>query len=284
MGGILGCAGEFIPAATEVGVPTLGVGRPDVLRNHVDQEAVALLALTKLLENRFDLFPRVSLFGESQRLTLQPLRGEDLLGHIFDPMNDADQISAIVEDRRVQGIPIPVLEFAIRLADVVLLQRHPVPASRPENLAKRHFEIPDTRGIGIRRIVREHLEQRLSDDVLEACHRGAETRFVRGQHRETRRIGSEQQIRIGRGIEHGAKRCVRKHRLVLDATPARIGRAGGPLRANGASRHPKSSSLSYARRVRPARMHHEQTSDRFNECRERLPHYVTKAERKGRAQ
>ena len=52
----------------------------------------------------------------------------------------------------------------------------------PENLAKRQFEIPDTRGIGIRRIVREDLEQRLSDDVLAVvCKAGAPTEIAGSQ-------------------------------------------------------------------------------------------------------
>src|SRR5687767_6009264 len=107
--------GEVVPAPAEVAVVAGRVGGPDVLRDHVGQEVVSLLALA---------LPR------------EETLGANLVGDVFDAMNDVDQVSAIIEDGRVQRIPVPFFEGTGGRPDVVLLECHAMRLPRPQYLVE----------------------------------------------------------------------------------------------------------------------------------------------------
>ncbi len=120
------------------------------------------------------------------------------LGDVLDAMQDRADAAVGSQDRRVDRIPIALLEaaaFGIGFADVVFLDAHHVGPAQFEDTAERRPQIGDAVGARVVRIVGKHLEHMPAEDVLAAGHRGAAIGVV---HRADRERGIEHQIQTRR--------------------------------------------------------------------------------------
>ena len=103
-------------------------------------------------------------------------------------------------DRRIDRLPVPLDELALRVADIIALDGHGVGLAGPHHRPQRRVEIADTVGECVVRIVRKYLEQRVADDVVPPGEGRARIGVVDIDDVQARgRI--EQHVRMRRGVE-----------------------------------------------------------------------------------
>ena len=182
--------------ALERALGELGVRRPqlaiDVLEVLRAREDLGFHLLRAILEQLGP--PRLLAI-----LLLQP----DERGHVLDAVDDVGDLAVRVAHRRIDGAPVALLEaaaFALRPADVILLDRHHVCAFRLAHPFERGAQIPRAGRGGIVRIVGKHVKEVAAENLFALGHRGAEIGVARGNNFQ---IGCEHQVQTGRRFEQG---------------------------------------------------------------------------------
>jgi hypothetical protein len=114
---------------------------------------------------------------------LQP----DEFGDVFHSVNDVPELARFAEHGGVQGAPVPGLERAVGLANVVFLERHRVGHSLLTHAIERRPQVPRAGRLGILGVVRERFEDASSDELCARRHRGAQICLGHPDDAEVRR-------------------------------------------------------------------------------------------------
>ncbi|HET9106188.1 MAG TPA: hypothetical protein VFN79_03250 [Steroidobacteraceae bacterium] len=112
-------------------------------------------------------------------------------GHILHSMQDVLDRAVRIEDRDVLRTPVAGGELPVGPLDVVFLDRHGIGRASRQHAMERGPEVADSVGGGIRRVVRENIEQALPDNLLVSGLRDRKSRACCADHRETRCIGQQ---------------------------------------------------------------------------------------------
>jgi hypothetical protein len=123
------------------------------------------------------------------------LLGHDLGSDVLDLVDDVAHRSVRPEDRGVDRGPPSLLEPAVRIVDVVLLDRHHVRPPRLQHALKRRRQIRDAGCFRILGVVGEDVEQPAADDILLARIRDIVAGPVGRDHHVVRRLQDERGLR-----------------------------------------------------------------------------------------
>ena len=172
--------------------------------------------------------PRVELAAPAIVLPAQILRPNELR-HVLDPMDDEGDAAALVEDRRVDGAPEPLLQAAtVGLREVIPLDRHRVGDPPGKDAGEGRAEVARAAALGVGRRIGEGVEDVATHDLVADAPRGGQIAVGRGDdpqlaiENENRHRGRlEQQPKVCRRI--GRRRDRRRGRLGLPCPPRALG-------------------------------------------------------------
>ena len=108
---------------------------------------------------------------------------------VLHPVDEVEHLALGGEDRGVDGAPVPLLEIAslgLGTADVVLLHGHGVRRAGGPRSLERGAQVAHARGVRIRGVVGEHLEQGAAKDALAGRHGGTQVGIADGHEGEVR--------------------------------------------------------------------------------------------------
>lgn len=126
------------------------------------------------------------------------------LGHVLHAVDDVLNLAARPEDRGVDRTPIPLLEPAVRVRDVVLLHRHRVRLTVGDDACERRTQRADAGGGWVVGVVGESLEDAATNQPLTRRTRSLKVRVVRGDDAEAL-VGPKDQVRPRHRIEDRAE-------------------------------------------------------------------------------
>ena len=127
------------------------------------------------------------------------------LGAILDAMNDVGHLLVGAKARRVKRAPMPFLEASallLRLADVVLLDRHGVRHAILQHPFQGGSQVADTCRGRIARIIRKYFEDSLAKNLFALRHGCAQVGIADCDNLE---VNGQHQIQPRRRFEYGLK-------------------------------------------------------------------------------
>ncbi|WP_244484111.1 MULTISPECIES: hypothetical protein [unclassified Rhizobium] len=121
-----------------------------------------------------------------------PVLQSDELSDILDPVDDIGDLAILVEDRLVEGAPVPRFEAAsVGLSHVVLLDGHRVTDTCFDDTSKRIPQNSGSRRGRIFRVIRKDIENIHADDNGPVRHRRIQIGIA---HRDDGQVPVEDQI------------------------------------------------------------------------------------------
>ena len=146
------------------------------------------------------------------------------VGHVLDAMDDERDTAVIIEDGRIDGAPVPLLEASPLgggARNIVLLNRDRVGLTRGEHARERRAQVCDAALRGIVGVRREHVEDPAAEDSFAFGLGRAKVRIthredgeVGGEHEVAARCGLEEALEVGRPLL-GARHVFSRHGATL---------------------------------------------------------------------
>ncbi len=128
----------------------------------------------------------------------------DLLGHVFDLVDDVEHLTPLIEHRNIQRPPVAQLETAAQRCgpgDVVAGDRHAIRRAAAQHTLKRVAQYTGAELGWIVRILAEHVEYRSAHAFFPARVGGAQLRVACSEDGEIL-IRREDQMQVGDGFEY----------------------------------------------------------------------------------
>src|SRR5579859_475951 len=129
----------------------------------------------------------------------------DKFGDVFNAVDYIENLFAGIEDRRIDGAPMPLFEgaaFGFGAADVVLLYGHCVGDFFAEDSLERSAQVANAGGGRVVGVVGKSIENATAKNVVALGHGRAEVGVADGDDFE---FGIEDQIESGRRLENKTK-------------------------------------------------------------------------------